>query len=318
MAKHTPELLALCLEAVQSGRLTLAECLAAHPDEADELRPLLEVALGIPPFPDVTPDPAFRLRGRVAVVEAITLENRGVTNGWLPRLNGGFWIRSTFTRRREMPAFIAAVILLLTAGGGGGLAYASGDAVPGEALYPVKQAVEGLKVAVAFNSESKAVAHLAIAETKLKEIEELHKRGKSESGLVIAAEQLGRHQEAALDELDSVQASGQDPAEIVARLQSNLDRQQEVLNRVLANAPEQAKDALRKARERSRRGLENAIERHGGTVPATGVDEAASSPERPVPPAQRDGGKPSNVVTPQGAGRADGQNGRPATTPAGR
>jgi len=48
-----------CLEKVFSGE-SLESCLAGYPDQADELRPLLETVLGARDAADIAPRPEFR------------------------------------------------------------------------------------------------------------------------------------------------------------------------------------------------------------------------------------------------------------------
>jgi hypothetical protein len=49
-----------CLDDVRLRNVSLAECLAKYPEHADDLAPLLEVALAIKEIPDVRPSPEFK------------------------------------------------------------------------------------------------------------------------------------------------------------------------------------------------------------------------------------------------------------------
>ncbi|HZR01372.1 MAG TPA: hypothetical protein VFC93_21400, partial [Chloroflexota bacterium] len=117
----------------------------ADPAPDPEVAALVELAAAIAPPPAVDVDPAFRVRARAALVEAMHA-GPAVTSGPLARFWGAIAgsTRPAFaTRRFAMPAVL--VVLLLLAGTGG-VAVASQNAHPGDALYPVKiqvQAVQG-------------------------------------------------------------------------------------------------------------------------------------------------------------------------------
>jgi hypothetical protein len=118
---------------------------AADPALDPAIAPLVELAAAIAPPPAVDVDPAFRIRARVALVEAMHAEP-AVTSGPLARswrTIAGSTKSAVATRRFAMPALLVALLLLA---GTGGVAVASQNAQPGDALYPVKiqvQAVQG-------------------------------------------------------------------------------------------------------------------------------------------------------------------------------
>ena len=157
---------------------------------------------------------------------------------------------------------IALVVLALLAvvGAGGAATVVSRGSIPGDILYPVKETTENVRVATAFSDESKAKVHLAIADEKLNEIEKLEARGKSADKIIAATERLEKNQGKAIEKLEKAQSEGKDVSAIALRLQSNLERQQSVLARVLEKVPEQAKAAIQRAMENSQRGLIKAQE----------------------------------------------------------
>jgi hypothetical protein len=73
-------------------------------------------------------------------------------------------------RRAVLVGSAAAVTLLALTGGG---VLASGDALPGDTLYPVKRVAESAGLALTFDDASRARRHLEIAATRLSEVEEL-------------------------------------------------------------------------------------------------------------------------------------------------
>lgn len=190
-----------------------------------------------------------------------------------------------------MPALIIALVIGLTVAAGSGVAYAGHDALPGDALYPVKQAVETFQVGLAQGSEGKAEVHLAIADAKLREVEHLQAKQAGSEELAKAAERLALHQQATEDALQDAAVAGKDVDKIVGLLKANSERQQATLQRVLDNAPDQAKGALEHALQMSQHGLQNAIAHQTGS----GKPEAAGKPEGV--------GRPHGVGKPAGVGR---------------
>src|SRR5512147_501750 len=78
------EILALCLEEIRSGRSTIEECVARHPEMEAELRDLLGIALNLRADP-VRPSAEFKMRARrrlFEVMEASTPATHG-GRGWL-------------------------------------------------------------------------------------------------------------------------------------------------------------------------------------------------------------------------------------------
>lgn len=162
-----------------------------------------------------------------------------------------------------MPAIIIALVLAMTAGTGA--VVASGDALPGEALYPVKRAAESAQSAAAFSPEAQAAVHLSQAETRLKELEQLKDKPNAAQHLRTTAEQVTQQQQAAEEAVLSASKKGKDVDALMAKLRANLERQQAVLQRVLDKAPEQAKGALQHAMEVSQQGLQKAMEQQSKT-----------------------------------------------------
>jgi hypothetical protein len=73
--------------------------------------------------------------------------------------------------RRVMLVGSAAAVAMLAIAGGGVLA--SGDALPGDNLYPVKRVAESAGLALTFDETSRARRYLEIAATRLSEVEQL-------------------------------------------------------------------------------------------------------------------------------------------------
>jgi hypothetical protein len=152
------EILARCLDEIRSGRSTLEECVARHPECGDELRSLLEMALSIK-ADQVTPSFEFKQRARRRLFEEMqTAPQKYGRTSWLwPRLAG-------------LRVLAVAVIGLSVAGvAGGGTVLAAQGSLPGDGLYGVKTGFENVQLALAPGDEAKAKLRLDIAQKRVDE-----------------------------------------------------------------------------------------------------------------------------------------------------
>lgn len=98
----------------------------------------------------------------------LALRNRLLAVGTVTTPAGGLPSPSPAPWRRRLVA--ASAVLAISTGSGAGLALASSDALPGDRLYEVKLAIENVRLALAPNDVAKAERYLAIASTRLSEI----------------------------------------------------------------------------------------------------------------------------------------------------
>ena len=153
------EALARCLDALATGQ-TLDECLAAYPDLAAELRPLLETALALRQVPPPTIDPAFRQRLRERLRTAPVRVRPRPLWGW--------------------PAVRWAAAAVLATGLLAGTVVSSAESLPGDPLYPTKLAVEEVQVALAPDPYTRQEARWRRADERLRELTRLADRGDAE------------------------------------------------------------------------------------------------------------------------------------------
>ncbi len=107
-----------CLERLLAKGETLEQCLQSHPEQAAELKPLLETALATKRASAIEPRSEFRARARYQFHSALqTIESKRPIFGWLPR-----WA-----------TVVTIALVLLLAGGGGTVAAAAGS-MPDEPL----------------------------------------------------------------------------------------------------------------------------------------------------------------------------------------
>jgi hypothetical protein len=157
-----------CLDAVLAGQRTVAQCVADHPDHAEQLRAELNVAVL-----------TSRLKSpRMPRESVLELEER---------LRAHMTERPPAEPRRSarvirFPAISRAaaailIVLLLVFGGGGGVVVASADSVPGDTLYGVKRAWENVIVLIATVTGQLGEVWLHLAQTRLDEMVILAERG---------------------------------------------------------------------------------------------------------------------------------------------
>lgn len=125
-----------CVRQLSAGS-GLEEVLAKFPDQAEELRPMLQAALDLQRFAaDIKPSQAAQMRSRAqfltaAAGMAATSSKRG------SKFNPFHWRLAASSA--ILVAIIAAIFVL-------GTGFASADALPGDVFYPVKIMVEQMQI----------------------------------------------------------------------------------------------------------------------------------------------------------------------------
>ena len=154
-----------CLERLFSKRETLEQCLASYPEQAIELKPLLETALATKQTSAIEPSPEFKARARYEFRSALQgMEaKRGLSFlEWWPR-----W------------ATVVAIVLVLLLAGGGTVTAASGS-MPNGFLYPVKIASEQVRLTLTPSKLGKAELYANLADKRVSEIVYVASKGDME------------------------------------------------------------------------------------------------------------------------------------------
>ena len=142
-----------CLERLLEGE-TIEQCLHRYPEQATELKPLLQTALVAKRVSAIQPRADFKARARYqfrsALKEAATKSRPSL--GWFPR-----W---------ATVATIALVLLLV----GSGTVAAAGSSMPDSPLYPVKLATEEVRLALTPSPLGKAEFCAELADRRVAEI----------------------------------------------------------------------------------------------------------------------------------------------------
>ncbi len=161
------EALNRCLRAIESGQISVEECIARFP-QFSELGALLHTALLLSDLPRPPMPTAFTVRTQ-----------RRLQNHLRER------VRATLRRRAASGrsllgrlAFFMGVFALIMFAGGAALVRAADSAVPGDTLYPIKRTTEQVNLAFADSSTRPAVL-VTIAQTRVKEIGTLAERGQA-------------------------------------------------------------------------------------------------------------------------------------------
>ena len=158
-----------CLERLKRGE-SIQDCLRDNPTYAEELRPLLEVAIStMRAAESAAPDPAAKARNFERFSQAAAVHAIRKPSPWRLRLRGLKFI--------ARPVAIGAMCLALLVTGVGATTAASSEAVPGEALYWVKTTRENVESRMARSDESRANYEAKMAQVRGDEIQKLIERG---------------------------------------------------------------------------------------------------------------------------------------------
>ena len=166
---HLDDILNDCIDRLAAGE-TVDDCIAAHPEHATELAPLLDVAATtLKAARSTTHSAEAKTRGLRRLNAAISERprRRAAPFGW-------FGWRSPMAR----PLVVGATVVLLATGLAMGADAAASDSVPGDVLYWVKSSRENISLMMPRSDMSKAQEHVRLADKRSREIERLMDRGK--------------------------------------------------------------------------------------------------------------------------------------------
>jgi Domain of unknown function (DUF5667) len=244
------EILDRCLTRIAKGGATVEACLAEYPELADELQPLLEMALQArAERPSLAPRAAFaqtseqRLKNLLRARQpAPTRRPEAPRRAWQPQI----W-------RRLVPVGLTAVLVAAIGLGGLSVVSASAGALPGDGLYLVKRGLEEVRLVLTLDPESEADLLSSYADERLEEIQTLSEAGRLEdleSAVAHYAVAIGRLAKASLE-------AGQSwPQDVMDKLTWHIA----VLEEVQSNVPGPAQQAIENA-------IEHSIDAETGVLP---------------------------------------------------
>jgi len=278
-----PNILADCLEALERNERTLEQCLAEYPEHWDELYTLLTAVQQVRAAPEAPPSLDFRYDARARLLRRLPSRARRAQHHHRPPLDSlrRAWVGliQSLRIRRMALQWSAILILVISLFGGGTLTYASSDSLPGEALYPVKLALEEVRLVVSFDSAAEVKLRMEFATTRLKETNTLiqqHREDEAGQTLQAYAEEV----QSAMDALRYVpEAQTQTLAQQID--QTTLQHDQ-LLNAIAEQAPSEAQSALDQALAASVEIRHNASTQ-ATQAPATGEAVNAAPTDAPGP-----------------------------------
>src|SRR5215207_6444653 len=222
----------------------------------DELVPLVEAAdalrAELAPY-ELDPEVADRHLARVLDDSApvAALPARGYVNGW---------------RRRMAAAVLAAVLVLAPA------TMASAAALPGQAMYPLKLAIEQLRLAsVQWSPAREAGERIRIADERLEELDQLVELG-MDTQVPVAVRAVDRAVMAATRVVQEAEMEGADITKVAGELQAVKQEQQAQLATLFQRLPT-TPDSIRKevatAVQQSKAPSQQVTPRRNTTTPPT-------------------------------------------------
>ena len=166
-AEPLADMLASALDAVASGA-TVEQALARSPQQAAELRPLLEAALRARALAAPEPSDDARLIARAALLRAATARRAPAPVTPHPAVRRSRWL--VFAPAVLAAGVFAGVALPLV----GAL---DAGAIPGDWNYGLKRAGERVQLALTTDTTDRRLLRLAFARRRLDEIEKLSQNG---------------------------------------------------------------------------------------------------------------------------------------------
>jgi Domain of unknown function (DUF5667) len=222
----------------------------------DELVPLVEAAdvlrAELAPY-ELDPEVADRHLARVLDDSApvVALPARGYVNGW---------------RRRMAAAVLAAVLVLAPA------TMASAAALPGQAMYPLKLAIEQLRLAsVQWSPAREAGERIRIADERLEELDQIVELG-MDTQVPVAVRAVDRAVMAATRAVQEAEMEGADITKVTGELQAVKQEQQAQLATLfqrLPTTPASIRKAIATAAQQSKAPSQQVTPRRNPTTPPT-------------------------------------------------
>ncbi len=155
MSKEFDNILDECLERLLVKDETIEQCLQSYPEQAANLKPLLQTALSTRQAIAIQPRAEFKARARYqfrSELQEVASQRRRPFLGWFPR-----W------------ATVVTIVLGVLMMGGGTIVVAS-YSMPDNLLYPVKLATEQVQLALTPSDIGKARLHAKFADRRVTEI----------------------------------------------------------------------------------------------------------------------------------------------------
>lgn len=276
MVERFQDILDESIDSIISGRETVESCLAKRPDAGRELEPLLCIA--------------YQSRGalKIEVPEGVREATREKVLAKAREMSCTGRAASRHKLQSEKRRFLlrpVAIVTALTVMLFAGTAVAATMSAPDNILYPLKEGLEEMRVAIAFDKLDKAGIEVGHAESRLDEIESMVDQNKPEyvQSLLL---NYDSHMTKAITLVKEASEEGRDTAEMETVIKEVQERHDSLLRGLFDRVPDDVRDVLREAMRKA--GLS---EETGPMIPVPGHD----------PGAQGGQGDESQKMTPGGA-----------------
>jgi hypothetical protein len=246
--------LANCLDAIEQGDISPAECLRCYPQYQGELWIMLQVVDILQHPPAVPVRPTFRqgarqrLMGKIAPPPRVPLGFR--LRGWWRERS---WVRWRPTPLPSMVRIAVGVFLMIAAAltSMGGVVVAANDSLPGDRLYPMKLALEDTRLVI-LSDAGDARLHLELAERRVAEVEVLANRDEYEEA-PATIRRYERHIAGATRAVNRIAAyDAEEAGELIVLLDQVLYETHEALGVLVAAAPAEYRPVFQTAADVSR------------------------------------------------------------------
>ncbi len=211
MSKKFDDILNECLNRMAAGE-DLEQCLQDYPDLSEELRPLLETALTVKSSANLAqPKQEFRELTRQQFLAEVRAKAEAQRQ---PK-----WYSVLEWQHRWAMATVAVLLVIFV--GGGTTVAASSNAMPDDLLYPVKLAVEDVRMTFTGSDVKKAELQAEFADRRANEIAKMAEEGKW-SKVEATAERLSSHLEKIVDVAAEKRVAGELDREDIAKLMTTM------------------------------------------------------------------------------------------------
>lgn len=305
------DILASCLDSMERGERSLEECLALYPEHRSELQALLKTIGMIREQADFTPRPGYRAASRARLIRRLPARPSAAVGKTIGRTRQNAY--PVFSRR--LVFFWASILVLVVSLATGGTVSASSEALPGDALYPVKRSVEEARLWIS-DDAGEVLLSVEFMQVRVEEIQALIDSQRDED-LPLAVDLLTKN---IADSTEALAALAEDDPERAAQLsfllEERLSRHTQALTSQLGMVPGQARPAIENAISASNHGREIVQRLFENNIPGGGPPDGLPGPQATQP----GGGPPDDIPGPEstqpGGGPPDEIPG-PASTPHG-
>lgn len=270
MSEAIEEVLAKCLDQMEAGA-SLESCLADFPEQAVELKPLLQMTQQMNQLTNVRPRPAFARGARLKLENQLRIPGEGVTineRNRHTRERPKLFLQRRFSM--SMLQLIIAAALALTATTGGA-AYAANASNPGDFLHGLDLAMETVQLNLAPDVWSKVQLRLEFASERLDEAQQTFTENKTSDGLE-ALNEYGTEISAVAQLVGGAGGADQEALDLLLETAQGVHK--EVLTNLLDKVPDQAKESIQRALDAS-----HGHEVNSGSAPVnTGVPDTVNVP----------------------------------------